>query len=58
MPKRKVMGIINRKWMGGKDLKVQELQQQDHFVKTNLWFSVISAQGGGIIPETVQMIIQ
>ena len=44
--------------MVDKDLKVQELQQQDHSVKTNLRFSVISAQGGGIIPEIVQMIIQ
>ena len=56
--KRKVTGITSRKQMVGKDLKVQELQQQDHSIKTNLRFSVISAQGGGIIPETVQMSIQ
>ena len=58
IPKRKVACITNRKQMGGKDLKVQELQQQDLFLKTNLQFSVISAQGGGIIPETVRMSIQ
>ena len=52
---RKMMGTVNKRQMEGKDLRVQELQQQGHSVKTNLQFNVTSAWGGVTMAEIVQM---
>ena len=56
--KRRVKGIVNKRQMVGKGLKVRKLQQQGHSAKTNLQFNVTNVWGGVTIAETVPMRIR